>query len=221
MKYIDDENKLVKWYNCNLFYVCTIIIVLGNILAYVLGGKNWNLEYAYIRWTDFDLYNILVAFLSAFEHSTLQHCLLNCLCFFIAGTYLERKIGSFSLFVLVISLTFICECITDANTHGAGGHGFSGVNYAIYAYIIVDYVFMFIKKKQTRTNIIYGSIIIALICISFFFNGGSTKFSFTWYPSDLINNMGHYVSFIVGAVLSILIQSIELKTIYETKQDSR
>ena len=87
--------------------------------------------------------------------------------------------------------------------------GFSGVNYAFYAYIIIDYVIMFIKKEQTKLCTIYGAIMLALIYLAACFSGGTTAFTFEIYPYDLITNMGHYTSFLMGAILTLLINFIK------------
>ena len=35
MKYVDDETKEIKWYNANICYSGTLIIVLINVLAFL------------------------------------------------------------------------------------------------------------------------------------------------------------------------------------------
>ena len=136
------KHTKIKWYNRNIFYCITLLVVFANIFAFYFGGNNWAPEYVQAQWIDvLNFQNIIVCFLSAFEHSNLQHCLLNCLCFLIAGSYVERKIGSLNFFVLLFALTFFFECAIDANCRSGSSHGFSGVNYGIYAYIIIDYIF--------------------------------------------------------------------------------
>ena len=82
MKYVDDETKEIKWYNANICYSGTLIIVLINVLAFLWGGNDWVPHYVKSSWADvLDFNNIVVCFLSSFEHSNWQHCLLNCLCF--------------------------------------------------------------------------------------------------------------------------------------------
>ena len=61
---------------------------------------------------------------------------------------------------IYISFAFFGECAVGAN-HSGTSWGFSGVNYAFYAYVIVDYIFMFIFRKQSKVSIIYGAIILA------------------------------------------------------------
>ncbi len=217
MKYIDDESKKTAWYNENIFYLCTLAVVICNVGAFLIGGRNWAPEFSSAAWTDILNFNNLFAVIfSVFEHSNLQHCLLNSVCFLVAGSYLERKIGTVNLAVLVFSLAFFGECTVKAN-HQGGSHGFSGVNYGLYAYILVDYVSMFIGKKQTKVNVIYGAIVVALIYLAACFNGGVTGFSFQWYPYDLITNMGHYTSFLAGTILSLLLQFVKWQTVKESK----
>ena len=107
MKFIDDSTKNLKWFNRNFFYAGTVVILLINIVAFLVGGNDWAPGCVYAGWTDvLSFENIVAAFLSAFEHSNLQHCLLNSLCFLIAGSYVERKIGTVNLLILILSLAF-------------------------------------------------------------------------------------------------------------------
>lgn len=215
MKWIDDEGKSLKWYNRNIFYVGTLFVVLFLVLAYALGKGGWVSDYDGSSWTAIlSFQNVTVCFLSAFEHSNWQHCLLNALCFLIAGTYMERKIGTVNLLALTFALAFFCECAVDANG-GRGSHGFSGVNYGMYAYIIVDYLFLFLRKKQNRVSIIYGAIILALIYLACCFCGGTEKIAFQWYPHDLISNKGHYTSFLTGGIMALLVQFIAWQSVKE------
>ena len=216
MKYIDDETKVTKWYTKNLFYVCTIFIILVNIFAFGVGGSDWAPHRGDSEWNSvLNFKNLVACFLNNYEHSNWQHCLLNSLCFLIAGSYVERKIGTVNLFVLTLTLSFFCGCATNANSRGES-HGFSGVNYGIYAYIIIDYIFMFVYKKQTTTNVLYGAILLALIYLATCFCGGTSTFTFTLYPYDLITNMGHYTSFLTAAILSLLLQFVKWQTVRET-----
>ena len=209
MKYVDLENKKLRWYNRNLFYIGTFLVIIINILVFLIGKNNWKIGYINSNWTDILNFNNLFAqFVSAFKHYNLQHCLLNCLCFLVAGTYVERKIGSVNLLVLVVSFAFFGESAVGAN-HSGTSWGFSGVNYAFYAYIIVDYIFMFVFRKQSKVSVIYGAIVLALIYLATCFCGGTSTFSFKIYPYDLLNNMGHYTSFLTGIILTLLLQFIK------------
>ena len=210
--------KNTKWHNKNLFYIGTIFVIALNVFLFFYNGNNWKIEYVYSKWTDvLNFHNLIFCFFSAFKHSNLQHCLLNCLCFLIAGTYVERKVGTLNLLVLVFSFAFFCECVVDANNRGSSV-GFSGVNYAFYAYIIIDYIFMFVNKRQTKVYIIYGAIVLFLIYVATCFCGGTSSFSFKIYPYDLLNNMGHYTSFLTGAILTLLLQFVKWQTAKSKEQ---
>lgn len=213
MKFIDVKNKKLRWYNRNLFYFGTILVVFINIFAFFYNDNKWQIKYVYSNWDDvFNFENLIVSFVSAFKHSNMQHCLLNSLCFLIAGSYVERKIGSVNLFILVFVFALFGEAMVDANYRGISV-GFSGVNFALYAFILIDFAFMFIFKKQTLVCVIYGLIVIGLIYLACCFNGGTKGVSFATYPYDLITNMGHYTAFITGAVLTLLINFVKLYTI--------
>ncbi len=210
--------KNTKWHNKNLFYIGTIFVIALNVFLFFYNGNNWEIEYVYSKWTDvLNFHNLIFSFFSAFKHANLQHCLLNCLCFLIAGTYVERKVGTLNLLVLVFSFAFFCECAVDANNRGSSV-GFSGVNYAFYAYIIIDYIFMFVNKRQNKVCIIYGAIVLFLIYVATCFCGGTSSFSFKIYPYDLLNNMGHYTSFLTGAILTLLLQFVKRQTAKSKEQ---
>ena len=121
---------------------------------FAVGKNNWTPYLQKNSWGDiFNFHNIWVYFLNAFEHANWQHCLLNMLCFFVAGTYIERKIGSLNLLSIVFLFAFFADAVIGANYRG-GFHGFSGVNYALYGFVIIDYLFSFRKKVRNKTNII-------------------------------------------------------------------
>lgn len=149
-------------------------------------------------------------FFDAFEHSNLQHVLLNMLCFAICGLYLERKTGSLGILGLVIFSAFISGIACTCNNLSVGSHGFSGVNYFLYAYIIFDFFFNLRKGKRDKTNNMLGIIVILFIYVAMCFSGGVTEFSFKFYPHDLMYNSGHYSSFLIGCVISLFKNIVEI-----------
>ena len=205
LQYEKQEKKINK----NYFFAGTFLVIIINFLVYYFFSEQ-DVIYSTYNWENvLDFKNLFICFYSAFRHFNVQHLLLNCLCFLIAGGYVERKRGSLELIVLVVLFTFFGEGMTDANHYSGTSRGFSGVNYAFYAYIIIDYVFMFIDKKQTKANTIYGAIVLALIYLATCFCGGTSSFSFKIYPYDLITNMGHYTSFLTGGILMLLLQFVK------------
>ncbi len=138
MKFIDSPKKRLTWYSRNYFYVTTIAVVLTNILLYGLLGANWEDAYGNdsVSWENsFDFGRIWRCFLNDFAHGTWQHVLLNMLCFLVVGLYLERKTGSLGLLGLVLSFAVLQGCVCAAARGNMYFRGFSGVNYAFYAYV--------------------------------------------------------------------------------------
>ena len=224
MKVIDDSTKKLHWWNRNYFFLATILVVLVNILLYGLLGSNWRLEFKYEeglgRWFErINFSNIVRVCFDAFAHADWQHVLLNMLCFFICGLYLERKMGSLSLLGLVLAMTFFTSCAIAANFGGDAGPGFSGVNFGLYAYILVDYLFVFRKRTRTKFNMIAGAVMLALIYFAMCYNGDDVHFGYKWYPHDLLYNMGHYSSALVGLVLGLFVQIVRVIAEKEQKRE--
>ena len=217
MKFFDDKSKNLKWWNKNYFYIGTIAIVLLNILLYAFGGYDWE-ERAYPvddgeHWGGVFYFKPTIrSMLNAFSHSTWQHVLLNMLCFAVVGLYLERKKGTLGILLYVLFGAYFSGIAVAANNLSVWYHGFSGVNFFLYAILIVDYFFSLRKETRNKTNVIMGAIILALMYLAMCFCGGSTAFAFKWYPYDLMTNMGHYASFAVGLVLGFIIQTTRLLT---------
>lgn len=208
---LDDKTKKITPLNRNYFYICTVFIVLLNIIVYAVHQSNTGNFYVKPDWGNFSISNLFQALVNTYTHSNWQHTLLNMLCFFIAGLYLERKQGSlkFLIFIFIMSLfTAFASCTNDVSLWW---HGFSGVNYGLYGYIIIEFVFtVFQKNKRDKFNIIFGVVILALIYLAMCFNGGTQRVSFAIYPYDLLHNLGHASGFAVGIVFSLYEQICEI-----------
>jgi len=148
-------------------------------------------------------------FLSSFFHANWQHVLLNMLCFFVAGIYLERKLGTLGLLLFIPFAAYVSSIAWGANALSLYAVGFSGVNYFIYATIILDYIFSFQKYRRNKTNIVLGAIVVALIYLAMCFNGGTTTFSFSIVPYDLMHNSGHYTGFLAGIIIGMFTEIIK------------
>ncbi len=200
---INDRNKQLTLLNRNYFFVVTVLIVAANIVIQAVFGINTDIPTEANGSTLESLRLLLQAFINCYTHFNWQHTLLNMLCFLIAGLYLERKMGSlrFILFIVVLSFfTAFASCVK----WDLGGHGFSGVNYGLYGYIIVEFLFELCRKQERYLfNILSGVVILALIYFAMCFNGGTEKVSFAWYPYDLIHNWAHASGFAVGLVFGV------------------
>ena len=188
----------------NFFFLGTLLVIAVNIIVfffskpiYLDSTNNWE--------NVFDFSHLFTTFTSAFRHFNLQHVLLNSLCFLVVGAYVERKQGTLGLLVLVFIFALFGESMTDAN-HTGTSLGFSGVNFAFYAYVIVDFIFDFKQIRKEKGELILSIVILCLIYLACCFCGGTSGFSFKIYPYDFIHNLGHYTGFLSGTILTILIK---------------
>lgn len=207
MEFINDYRKVTHWTDKNFFFITTIFIAVLNIILYAaLGG--WGSSVKTNGWHAFIHFDCLVhTFLNAFSHSNWQHTLLNMLCFVICGIYLERKTGSLYFLLLILSFAFFGGCAVAANNNSIAFHGFSGVNYSLYAYVLIDFIFIIVsKKRRNKFRLINGGIMLALIYLAACFNGGTSSFSFSWYPYDMMYNLGHYTSCLTGLLIALAIK---------------
>ena len=90
--------------------------------------------------------------------------------------------------------------------------GASGVQYFLYGYILVDYIFSFRKEKRNKTNIILGAIVLGLIYLAMCYSGGLSTIEFVLYPRDLITNDGHYAPFVAGIIVGLVIAVAQIKS---------
>ena len=202
---LDDKSKKITVLNRNYFFVVTVFIVLLNIIVYAVHGSDTGRFYnSPSNWSKFSVNNLFQALVNSYTHFNWQHTLLNMLCFFIAGLYLERKKGSlpFLLFMVIMSLfTAFATCTNDISVWWKG---FSAVNFGLYGYIFVEYIFTLCQKgKRYLFNIVCGAVVVALIYFAMCFCGGTESVTFKWYPYDLLNNLGHASGIIAGLILGI------------------
>lgn len=209
---LDDKSKKITILNRNYFFVVTVFIVLLNIIVYAVHGSGTgNFGARYQRWNTFAVGNLFQSLVDSYTHANWQHTLLNMLCFFIAGLYIERKKGSlpFLLFMVIMSLFTAFATCTNANHVGA--IGFSAVNYGLYGYIFIEYIFTLCQKeKRYLFNIVFGAVVVGLIYFAMCFCGGVERVSFKWYPYDLLNNLGHASGIIAGLILGLYEQICDL-----------
>lgn len=199
----------------NYFFVTTLFFVILCIALYAANGSNLGgTASGNVSWNATLNFNNIFrsVFVNGFSHNNWMHVLLNMLCFLVVGSYLERKIGSLKLLLLVLALGFFANIAVSANSQTVNWRGFSGTNFALYFYIIFDYIFYLFSKKKTKTDIIYGAIILAAIYVAMCYVGDKSSFAMTWYPYDLAKNIGHYSSALVGIVFCLVVQTLRLYT---------
>lgn len=202
--WLDDKYKSVNRLNRNYYFVVTVLIVLLNIIIYAVCGSDTKYFGERPNWGHFSVANLFQALVNSYTHSNWQHCLLNMLCFFVAGLYLERKQGSVKFILFMIVMSLFTAFAVSANDISLGWQGFSGVNFGLYGYIIIEFIFVLDDKNSRYLfNVVHGAIVIALIYFAMCFNGGTSKVSFAWYPYDLLHNLGHASGFVVGIVFGL------------------
>lgn len=162
------------------------------------------------NWGRFSVNNLMQTVLNTFTHFNWQHTLLNMLCFLVAGMYLERKQGSFPFLLFMVLLIFFTGFASAANDISLSWKGFSGANYGLYGYIVIEYIFMlFQKRKRDLVNIVSGAVVLGLIYLAMCFNGGTSTIGFEWFPYDLLHNLGHASGFFAGIVSGCVGQGLE------------
>lgn len=202
--FINCKGKKLSWRNRNYYFIATITIVLLNIVLYAALGSYWGNISVRPQWGKFSVANLVQSLLNSYRHGNWQHVLLNMLCFFVAGLYLERKQGSLKFFLFIFIMSAFTAFACSANDLSVYWHGFSGVNYGLYGYILIEFVFtVFRKKEGYRFDVVFGLIVIGLIYLAMCFNGGTTSIGFEWYPYDLLHNLGHASGFAVGLIFGL------------------
>lgn len=195
----------------NFFFIGTIAVILINFLCFYCVKEEYSFHPTN-NWNNaFDFWNLIVCVYSTFQHSNLQHLLLNSLCFLFVGAYVERKQGTIGLLFLVAIFTIFGAGLTYAN-HSGYSRGFSGVNFAFYAYIIVNFFFSIKEIKKNKIELIISITLLVLIYIACCFCGGTETFSFKIYPYDLIYNLGHYTGFLTGLLLTLVMKFCKIKS---------
>ena len=86
--------------------------------------------------------------------------------------------------------------------------GSSVLYYGVWSYLIIDYIFSL--KEKNKINNILG--LISIICIYIGFCLTPNIIDSTLKPINLIYNAGHYYGFVVGIILSLLINFVKLQT---------
>lgn len=199
----------------NYFFAGTIVVVSANILIFAIGGSGWQ-QAAEVNgqadWNSLFYFNpIIRAIFNTFSHFSWSHVLNNARAFLVCGLYLERKMDSGKLVLMVLSLAFFTGAVSTAGTLSVDWAGFSGIVYLLFAYILVDYLFSFQKSKRSRFNAILGAVVLILIYI--FMSGGLSfdgSREIKWYPYILLSNPGHLFGFLAGLALGLAVQFMKL-----------
>lgn len=207
---LNDARKVTTKRTANYFFVATIVVLSINVMVFAACGRDTEYIGERPNWGSFSVNNLLQTVINTFTHFNWQHTLLNMLCFLIAGMYLERKKGSLPFLFFMVLVVFFTGFASSANDISLRWHGFSGANYGLYGYIIIEYVFMLLQsRKRDKVNVVLGAVILCLIYLAMCFNGGTVSIGFEWYPYDLLHNLGHASGFFAGIVLGCVGQGTQ------------
>ena len=207
---LNDGCKCTTWRNANYCFAVTVAIVLLNIILYAICDSDTGDFSVRPDWGSFSVNNLFQALVNSYTHSNWQHTLLNMLCFLFAGIYLERKKGSLPFLLFMALMSLFTKFSTCTNDISFGGIGFSGVNYGLYGYIGIEYIFTLLqRRKRDLINVVAGAVMLGLIYFAMCFNGGTSSVGFEWYPYDFLHNLAHASGFVAGLVLGIVEQGTE------------
>ena len=208
---LNDTRKNTTKRTANYFFVITIAIILINVIIFATCGRDTGDISVRPYWGRFSVNNLMQTVPNTFTHFNWLHTFLNMFCFLVAGMYLERKQGSFPFLLFMVLLIFFTGFASTANDISLRWKGFSGANYGLYGYIIIEYIFMlFQKRKRDIVNIVSGAVVLGLIYLAMCFNGGTSTIGFEWFPYDLLRNLGHASGFFAGIVLGCVVQGSEV-----------
>lgn len=215
MKFVDIENKKVNKWNRNYFWVISVIYIVLNITIYAI-VKNTNLLWKFedVKWKVFNGFkDLFISIGNLYTHNDWAHVLRNMLAFAISAFYIERKIGSLNFLGLLLLLSITTSPLVSMYV-GVVWAGSSVIYFAIWGYMIVDYIFALNKDTRSKTNLIVGGI--AIFCK---YIGSTLKPDIIstniFIPINLINNAGHYFGFIIGILIAVV---VGISTVYTKHQ---
>ena len=211
MKFVDGKKKKLRWYNRNFFWIVTIFYIAINIGIYaIFKGRNV-IEVAFSKSSNFNsivIEEFLISLGNVYSHVDWEHVLLNMLSISFCLFYLERKIGSVNLIMLLLGLSFLAALPTVYH-HSIGN---SNVWFACFGYVLIDFIFSFRKSNRNITNIIIGVIVLVLEfvrCGFYDIIGGGIGWGIV--PYQLIYHHSHFLGFIIGVVVAFTIHITKIQ----------
>ena len=212
MKFVDDKNKKLRWYNRNFFWVVTIVYIALNILLYKYIGYNKLRYLENEHWIVFGpVKDWLIAIGNTYSHSSWEHVLHNMLAISFCLFYMERKMGSINLTLVLLSLTVIVApiCCVGAFFSWKGN---SGIWFAAFGYVLVDYLFSLRKSERNLTNIIIGAVVLILEWFrTGFYDKRDGGIGWVLAPYQILQNWAHEIGFYIGALLALIICTVKIQ----------
>lgn len=209
MKFIDDKNKKINWWNRNYFFTGTIFISVLFIVIFAIWG-NWGENLLAEMKNEEDTLNILVRYFYSlglhYSFSRWSTLLYNILGLVVCGFYLERKIGSLNFILLVIGLGALSST-TDTFPDLYLSISSSFEWFVLSGYILIDYIFSLFQKNRNITNTIIGAVCIVLLYIRLgFYDKADGGIGFSLYPHQILDIISHFAIFMTGVIISLIVQ---------------
>lgn len=202
--FLDDKSKNKGWWNLNFCYLGTILFLA--IIGFCFSNDIETPLKEVDVWSQFDLTNLWISFTNIFQHNSLIHIFHNSIMIAVGGVYIERKTGTLKFIMLLLVFAFVGGAMTSTCANSLAWQGASVVWFALFGYILVDYLFSFHKTKRNKTNIILGAVILIIEYIrAGFYDKIGGGIGWTIEPQQLIYNTGHYVGFIVGIIFALTV----------------
>ena len=208
MKFFDDKSKkTLHWWNRNLFFLGTILFIATNVVIFAVLQSDRNLLAEAIgpiqgnSFVDICL-SLLIQISSHFTNPDWTSLLFRMLAFAFILFYLERRMGTFSLIGLVLSITAITSLpMINFNMVVSGS---KVVMFALLGYMLVDYIlFMFAKNKRGIANFFIGLIVLILTYASLLLEIHVIKSEWNFLPTTFsgMDGFGLLVGIILGLVI--------------------
>ena len=201
MRYIDDKNKNLKWWNRNYFWIGTVLYIFVNLMLYMC-VSNFYLNRADYSEKAYAFVRFFTYFADAHLHGSWEHVLHNMLGYAISAFYIERKMGSVKFIGLNLFITAVCAM---------SGAGCSVIWFFMIGYALIDYLFSFRKLYRNLANTITGGVVLALEyfrCCFYDKSGGGI--GITYYPAQLLENYHHMNGFMVGVATALFVHILLL-----------
>ncbi len=212
MKFVDIENKKVSRWNRNYFWSVSLVYIILNITIFaILGRNNLLWQYEEIKWKVFNGFkDLFISIGNLYTHNYWGHVLGNMVAFSLSAFYIERKMGSLNFLCLILSLSILSSPLVSMYV-GLNWAGSSVIYFALWGYVIIDYLFSLGKNTRTKANLIIGGISIFCSYIGSCLRENIIGTNLL-IPYNLIYNAGHYFGFIVGVLVALVIQVSVLHT---------
>jgi len=221
MKFVDDKCKNLTKRNKNYFWCGTIFVAILFITIFAICGSFRDEFLNQIQQNTNVFVRFFYSFCAQFSFSSWSVLLYNILGLVICGFYLERKYGTLNFILLLMSLWLIV-ITTDIFPDLWTSFSSSFEWFVLWGFTFIDFLFSFRKENRNKTNIILGIIVLLLLYIrSGFYDLASGGIGFSLYPHQLLDFVSHFTSFVVGIIVSLIINITKVMVITQKEDKTK